>query len=41
MKKIFNHTFNGVAITVGLAFVFFLAAVKRIEEKHDNDYFWE
>lgn len=41
MKKIFDHAFNGVAITIGVAFVLLIAAVKIIEENHDDSYFWE
>lgn len=41
MKKLISNVYNAVAITVGLGIVFLIASVKRIEEKHDDSYFWE
>lgn len=41
MKKLTSNFYNTIAITVGLAFVFFIAAIKRIEEQYDDENFWE
>lgn len=41
MKNVINKTYGAVAITIGLAFAFFLAAIKKIEEDYDDQYFWE
>ena len=41
MKKIGNNMFNVITITFGLAIVLFISAIKRIEERYDDTYFWE
>lgn len=41
MKKLGSSLYNMVAIAFGVAVVLLIAAVKRIEENHDDTYFWE
>lgn len=41
MKRLFNNVFNTFAIGVGLAIVFIMAAVQRIEDRYDDEYFHE
>lgn len=41
MKRMFSSVFNTFAITVGLAAVFLISAIKRIEDRHDDRNFWE
>lgn len=41
MNNLKNRIFGSLAVTVGLAIVLLLAAIKRIEENYDDQYFWE